>query len=185
MKTLFIGSSHISDLDLYAIASDLPAFDSYVGVGGSSIIAAALACKIDKEDVILLLKSLQFITKEYGWNEKNCLALLQNTIPRGNTMLYQKILKKTFGDLNLVSVPLGVVAYNVTQRKVSLLRGVNLTVVEAIMIATGRRQNGIKGLIRDILAGFADSHNRGYAGDPRTTSKEQSVLSALIQKMEI
>ena len=47
---------------------------------------------------------------------------------------------------------------------------------EAIMIATCRRQNGIKGLIRDILAGFADSHNHGYASDPRTISKEPVLL---------
>jgi tetratricopeptide (TPR) repeat protein len=47
---------------------------------------------------------------------------------------------------------------------------------EAIMIATCRRQNGIKGLIREILAGFADSQNRGYDGDQRTISKEPVLL---------
>ena len=47
---------------------------------------------------------------------------------------------------------------------------------EAIMIATCRGQNGIKGLIRDILAGFADNENRSYAGDQRTTSKQPVLL---------
>ena len=47
---------------------------------------------------------------------------------------------------------------------------------EAIMIATCRRQNGIKGLIRDILAGFADNQSRGYTGDQRTIPKEPILL---------
>jgi predicted O-linked N-acetylglucosamine transferase (SPINDLY family) len=47
---------------------------------------------------------------------------------------------------------------------------------EAIMIATCRRQNGIKGLIRDILAGFADSQNCGYTSDQRSISKDPVLL---------
>ncbi len=47
---------------------------------------------------------------------------------------------------------------------------------EAIMVATGRRQNGIKGLIRDILVAFVDDRNRGYSNDSKATSKEPVLL---------
>lgn len=137
MKTLFLGASHVTDLNLYAIATGLEtSFDSYIGVGGSTIIAALLACKMDPDVSKYLLKSLRLVANEYGWNEKNCNAMLQSPLPRGNGIIYKKVLGKVFGDRLLSSVPLGVIAYNVTRRRVELLRGKNLTIVEAIMIAT-------------------------------------------------
>ena len=47
---------------------------------------------------------------------------------------------------------------------------------EAIMIATGRRRQGIKGLIRDLLAAFAFKGNGGFHVDRRSLSKDPVLL---------
>lgn len=47
---------------------------------------------------------------------------------------------------------------------------------EAIMVATGRCQNGIKGLIRDILSAFVHDQNRGNPTEYKIISKDPVLL---------
>lgn len=137
MKTLFMGSCHLVNQALYTIVDGLKDdYSSYIGVGGSSVIAAVLACKLTKEETRILFSSLRLVANEYGWNEKACLSMFNDVLPRGNSEPYKQVLKRAFGIKKLSEVPLGVVAYSLSSRRFDLIRGENLTVVEAIIIAT-------------------------------------------------
>lgn len=135
MKTLFLGSTGIMNEHLFTIVNTLNDFDSYIGCGGSSIIAAIKACKIPDEDVKLLFSNLRIISFEYKWNENTLKKIINSEFPSGKINTIKIILGRFFGKTNLKNVPLGVVVYNMTNRSVEMLRNCDLSVVDAIILS--------------------------------------------------
>jgi predicted acylesterase/phospholipase RssA len=110
-------------------------FDCFIGVGGSSIVAAACACKFDSNKAKLLFASLYLSTSGYGWNEANMKKVMEEGLPLGNLESLKSILKLAFGEIKLKDVPLAIVAYNMTNRRIEMIRGSDMSVVDAIIIS--------------------------------------------------
>lgn len=136
MTSLFTGSTHVADQQLLTIISNIKPYKSYIGTGGSAVICAIVACKLKQEDIKLLLTGLRTVANEYGWDTRNVRDILNNEgLPRGNIHQLRIVLKQAFGDIKLKDVPLGVVVYNMTKRKVELMRDIDLRVVDALVMA--------------------------------------------------
>lgn len=136
MKNLFMGTSQIADQQLYHIVSTMTTnYDCYIGSGGSAIIAAIKACKMGINESKLLLTSLSIMTSGYGWNDTTIKNVLNEGIPSSNISSVQAAFKLAFGDKTLRDVPLGVVVYNMTTRKVELFRNSDISIVDALTIA--------------------------------------------------
>lgn len=136
MKNLFMGSSHIADQQLYrAISTITNDYDYYIGSGGSAIIAAIKASKMEMNESKLLLTSLSIMSSGYGWNDATVKNVLNEGIPLSNISGVQAALKIAFGNKKLRDLPLGVVVYNMTSRKVELLRNNDIPVVDALTMA--------------------------------------------------
>jgi predicted acylesterase/phospholipase RssA len=136
MKTLFLGATNMVNKHLFTIVNTLKNdFDSYIGVGGSSVIASIKACKISEEDVQLLFSNLRIFSQNYEWDDNTVRNVLDSKLPLGNISALKIILERFFGKKNLKECPLGVVVYNMTTRSVEILRNIDLTVVDAIILS--------------------------------------------------
>jgi hypothetical protein len=137
MKTLFIGSSKLDNKKLFTIVNGLThQFSGYVGVGGSSIVAAVKAVSMSEDNINLLFTGLRLFSSGYKWDEYSLLNLLNSELPTCNIRSYKTLLVTFFGNKKMSEVNLGVVAYNITKRKIELIRNCEMLVVDALLLAT-------------------------------------------------